>query len=419
MPINLTIPDIPDQVDLGDLDWTQTPPRLLTLDHLLKLKKYRQNHLLPANERVSKHELKNQIDDKEINYSVAFITFEDDREHCFAYYKGRKHRKHLDGGDQGIVKWIQDQDTGEWYLVKVHEDYEERETHILKHLGIFSEGYHHFSQQNHKNMYHQIMKFVRGKTIFDWYSVKNFKNKISDQVFIHFFIHYMEAILETTNKGVIHNDAHPGNVIYNFSTREATLIDFGRASMGCVLNHNDIKETIYYFQSNIFSCIKDEVAKELVSDIFLKLISCKSSMKNALMDAIQDFKVIGNTMEVTMPSQHDFKINHWRTLTEAEKQCLIKNYLLIDTITLVYEGLMPENKAEQIALQKICIEAKRYFSKLGFYVSPVLQNRDVFDFDNQSDNLVLSSENPMASSCITSVTHESMKHSCFLKNISF
>ncbi len=70
------------------------------------------------------------------------------------------------------------------------------------------------------------LEYIEGVSLLEYLK----DHRISEREFLHIAPGIVRAISDVHDSGFIHKDISPGNIIYNNSTRKATLIDFGSAT---------------------------------------------------------------------------------------------------------------------------------------------------------------------------------------------
>jgi len=174
--------------------------------------------------------------------------------HYFAVYSGVKKGKHLGSGHFGSVKLMQNLETGEVCALKIikksgefrnivdsegnpiihkipelkphpkERDHFITERAVLKATGRLIAGW---DRTDHgKNQYELIMKLGKGKTI---QAMIDSEEKISTAQRIDISLGMLQATMKVHEKGFIHRDIKPTNMIYDSDTGEVTLVDVGVA----------------------------------------------------------------------------------------------------------------------------------------------------------------------------------------------
>lgn len=149
----------------------------------------------------------------------------------YGIYKGVTQEKHIGKGGFGTAKFAQNLNTGEWCVLKTAkqqpnisvQQVASNELACLKKLDMTSSMEPHRWQTRTGLSYQFLMKYVPGV------SLRSLMQTKGQQPWLDIARATVAAVKACHEKGIIHCDIKPDNMIWNPETRTVTLIDFGNA----------------------------------------------------------------------------------------------------------------------------------------------------------------------------------------------
>ena len=155
----------------------------------------------------------------------------------YAVYKGVKHSKELGAGAFGKVKLVQNISTGEWDVIKVQRyqalfsDIVTREHQALTNTGLsigqIAKRNSSQTEEGEIEKHHFIMKYAKGG------SLENFLISRAQLPVIQgldIALQMTEEVYGFHQKGYLHCDIKPSNVVYDPVTGKVSIIDLGLAT---------------------------------------------------------------------------------------------------------------------------------------------------------------------------------------------
>lgn len=231
----VTLPNIPGQVNTSALDKNG---RLISVKTSEKIKfEIESGRLQDAvnKGKVSKKEL--QALGIDSNYSLIVTKDKTGSARIFAQYLGEKHGKHLGKGAAGIVKAVQDIETGKFYASKILKSADdaariknEKEEDLLTKIGLMI-GKTDYVPAGKKSKYGGkahviIMELIPGKESSEFSATPMTS---AERNFM--MMNIIEAVKNVHQHNILHLDLKEGNVLYDPLAAQAKVIDLDRSKL--------------------------------------------------------------------------------------------------------------------------------------------------------------------------------------------
>jgi serine/threonine protein kinase len=287
----IKIPFIPPQIQEEDL------ARIVENEGLLLSKE----QIETAQQLLSEN--KSYLPKKESELPCTVVKFQDSDD-LYAIYSGKKQDERILGkGMVGKVKLMQkisDSNPGEWFAIKVitldeyfHEMEYEREKFILKLINSSVGGFKQIRFSEGKEEKTQCiigMKIVPGITLEKLMETRS----LSTGEVLSIIKASLDTMLAMKACGVVHNDLHSGNILYDSEHERIGFVDFGSSLINRA-PHSIEKtfgiETPHNIIHNISTTSDNDGQK--IYTILLELLETQSKSDSQL---FKDIKKIINTI---------------------------------------------------------------------------------------------------------------------------
>jgi hypothetical protein len=226
----IDLPEIPPSVDISELG---KDLRLLTPSECARI-----NALHLPDGRYSKHD--ERINTKHTVFVINGVLY--------AVFRGE-----IGQGAYGRVKPSQNMQTGKWDVCKIIYDNIHDEAHYLHKMGLLAvvgdanqnvilhAPTKHIESRKNPETTSIFMRYIPGKLLRDLRCSKS-----SAYELVQHCMQLINMIKTHSNKRVVHNDLHQGNIIYNFIENKMDSIDFGEADDNIEGSSGDLSSVFSY-----------------------------------------------------------------------------------------------------------------------------------------------------------------------------